>query len=64
MLSWPPGPRDTDGVWGRYWYDAVWASTGFAPYRPRPVSLDGPAAEVATACLPLYEQLHARRWTP
>ena len=64
MLSWPPGQRDTDGVWGRYWYDAVWASTGFAPYRPRPVSLDGPAADVATACLPLYEHLHARRWTP
>ena len=64
MLAWPPGPRATDGVWGRYWYDAVWASTGFAPYRPRPVALDGPAAEVAMACLPLYERLHARRWAP
>ena len=64
MLSWPPGPRATDGVWGRYWYDAVWASTGFAPYRPGRPALDGPAAEVAAACLPLYERLHARRWTP
>src|SRR5205823_7151900 len=33
MLSWPAGPRDTDGVWGRHWYGAVWASTGFEPYR-------------------------------
>ena len=24
MLAWPPGRRDSDGVWGRYWYDAVW----------------------------------------
>ena len=21
MLSWPPGPRPTDGVWARYWYE-------------------------------------------
>ena len=23
MLSWPAGPRGSDGVWARYWYDAV-----------------------------------------
>ena len=22
MLSWPAGPRATDGVWAKYWYDA------------------------------------------
>ena len=26
---------DSDGVWGRYWYDSVWRSTGFAPLRER-----------------------------
>ena len=31
MLSWPPGRRDTDGIWARHWYDAVEASTGFHP---------------------------------
>jgi hypothetical protein len=30
MLSWPAGPRDTDGVWAPHWYASVWASTGFA----------------------------------
>lgn len=30
MLSWPAGPRESDGVWGPHWYDSVWASTGFA----------------------------------
>lgn len=64
MLSWPAGKRDTDGVWGRYWYDAVWASTGFAAYRPRTVDLHGPAAHVAEQSRPLYERLHALRWTP
>ena len=33
MLSWPAGPRDSDGVWAPHWYDAVWASTHFAPHR-------------------------------
>jgi hypothetical protein len=64
MLSWPAGPRDTDGVWGPYWYDAVWKSTGFAPYRAREIHLEGASAEVAEQCLPHYEQLHAHRWTP
>ena len=25
MLSWPAGPRDSDGVWAPHWYDAVLA---------------------------------------
>jgi hypothetical protein len=62
MLAWPPGPRDSDGVWGRHWYDSVWASTGFAEYRPRDVHLEGPAAAVVEACRPYYERLHAARW--
>ena len=64
MLSWPPGPRPTDGVWAPHWYDAVRRSTGFEPYRRREVALDGAAAEVAAACRPLYERLHGVRWRP
>jgi hypothetical protein len=62
MLSWPPGPRPTDGPWAPYWYEAVWRSTGFERPRPRAVHLDGPAAEVAEECLPLYRRLRAARW--
>jgi hypothetical protein len=62
MLAWPPGRRDTDGVWGRYWYDAVWRSSGFAEYRPRSPRLEGHAAAVANQCLPMYERLHRVRW--
>ena len=62
MLAWPPGRRDSDGVWGRYWYDAVWRSTGFAEYRPRDPQLDSHAAAVAEVCRPLYERLHGARW--
>lgn len=61
MLTWPSGRRESDGVWAPYWYDTVWASTEFAPYQPRVVSLHGPAAAVADECLPYYERLHAQR---
>jgi hypothetical protein len=59
MLAWPPGPRPSDGVWGRYWYEAVWRSTGFAPYTPRHPELSGAHAAVAAECLPLYERLRS-----
>jgi len=61
MLSWPPGPRASDGVWGAHWYSAVWSSRGFEPWRLRETSLFGHEAAVAEACLPIYETLHARR---
>ncbi len=61
MLNWPAGPRDSDGIWAPYWYDAVWKSTGFESWRPRDVQLDGWAASVADACRPVYERLHGRR---
>jgi hypothetical protein len=61
MLAWPSGPRDSDGVWAPHWYDAVWASTGFEPYRPRDVHLDAAGESVAAACRPAYERLHEAR---
>ena len=64
MLSWPAGPRDSDGVWAPHWYAAVWASTGFAPWRPREIALSGHEAAVAEACRPVYEALRQRSITP
>lgn len=61
MLSWPPGPRESDGVWAKYWYDSVQRSTGFAPPNSREISLTGRATEVAETCQPLYRRLYARR---
>ena len=61
MLHWPAGRRASDGVWARYWYSAVEASTGFEPWRPREIRLDGQAARVAEACLPHYRRLRAER---
>jgi hypothetical protein len=61
MLSWPAGPRPTDGVWAPHWYANVIKSTSFQPYTPRnepvPEHLEG----LVAACLPYYESLHAHR---
>jgi Sulfotransferase domain len=61
MLSWPAGPRDSDGVWAPYWYDAVLRSTGFEPYRPRRVELSTEGEAVVSALRPAYDELHAAR---
>lgn len=61
MLSWPAGPRDSDGVWAPYWYDAVWRSTGFEPWRPREDTLTGEALAAADVCRPIYERLREYR---
>ena len=61
MLSWPPGPRASDGVWAPHWYGAVWASTGFEPWRSREIVLSAHDAAVAEACRATYEALYERR---
>jgi hypothetical protein len=35
MLSWPPGLRETDGIWAKHWYDDVARSKSFQPYKSR-----------------------------
>ena len=63
MLSWLPGPRPTDGAWARHWYRNVWASTGFAPYRPPAEPVPDALAPLAARLRPLYERLWAGRLT-
>lgn len=61
MLSWPPGPRDTDGVWAKYWYDTVNASTGFRPWRARTEELPDRVAPLLDELIPIYEAMSEKR---
>jgi Sulfotransferase domain len=61
MLSWPAGPRDSDGVWAPYWYASVHASTGFAAYRPPAEPLPARLEPLADRCMPYYLRLHSYR---
>ncbi len=63
MLSWPPGRRDTDGIWASHWYNAVEASTGFGPAEGPLPELDADATAVAEACAADYAYLHRHRLT-
>ena len=63
MLTWPPGPRDSDGVWAPHWYAAVERSTGFAPYRKREAKLTTFQQELADQCRRHYEKLSSHRLT-
>ncbi len=67
MLSWPAGPRDSDGVWAPYWYASVHASTGFSAYRPPGEGSDplpGRLEPLARRCLPYFSRLHQYRISP
>ena len=59
MLAWPPGRRDSDGVWAPAWYAEVEKSTGFAPpgAEPRFDDLPDSLKSIADAARPLYERL-------
>ena len=62
MLSWPAGPRSSDGVWAPYWYDSVRRSTGFAPAAPGPPpDLDRSLEPLLEDCLPYYEKLRKNK---
>ena len=61
MLSWPPGLRETDGIWAKYWYDAVARSTSFEPYRPREGNVPDSLQEIYERCREWYEKLYQHR---
>jgi hypothetical protein len=61
MLSWPAGPRPTDGVWAPAWYAAVERSTGFeARARADTPPLTEDLKRIADQARPHYEAL--ARW--
>lgn len=57
MLSWPQGARESDGIWGAHWYDAVNQSTGFKPPRTTHAELTDIQQDIANKCRPYYEEL-------
>lgn len=61
MLSWPPGRRDTDGIWAKHWYSAVEKSTGFGRYRPKDETLPPALEPLLAKCLTHYNELYEQR---
>jgi hypothetical protein len=61
MLSWPPGPRETDGVWAKHWYDAVLKSTTFQTSRPKNEPVPPQLTGLLRDAEKIYEQLYEFR---
>jgi hypothetical protein len=61
MLSWPPGRRETDGVWAKYWYAEVERSTSFQPWRERKIDVPKSLCDVHARCREIYEELYQHR---
>ncbi|MEP6686282.1 MAG: HAD family hydrolase [Verrucomicrobiota bacterium] len=61
MLSWPPGPRASDGIWAKHWYPEVEASTSFRPYNAKHEKVPERLRAVYEKCLEVYEELHTHR---
>jgi hypothetical protein len=61
MLSWPAGPRETDGIWAKHWYASVEKSTSFEarPHKPRPIP--SRLMPLYEQCEDFYHQLHEHR---
>ena len=61
MLAWPSGKRETDGVWGKYWYGEVEKSTGFRPYQPKNVEVPHRLSALCGQCEEYYDALYEQR---
>jgi hypothetical protein len=57
MLSWPAGPRTSDGVWAKHWYANVEASTGFQSPKRREVRLTKELQAIADQGRVFYDRL-------
>jgi hypothetical protein len=61
MLSWPPGLRDTDGIWAKYWYGEVAKTTSFQPYRTTDSKVPERLRKIYERCCESYELLYEHR---
>jgi hypothetical protein len=62
MLSWPPGLRETDGIWAKHWYGEVENSTGFRqPARREPEPLPERLRDVHDRARECYDRLFQHR---
>lgn len=58
MLQWKAGPRPEDGVWAKYWYKNVHATTGFKPVvTDRNATIPDKLVPLLEECMPYYEKL-------
>ena len=58
MLYWPSGPRKSDGVWAKHWYQNVEASTGFSPLSEKQIQVSNKYSDILNECMDAYNFLY------
>ena len=62
MLSWPPGLRETDGIWAKHWYGEVATSTTFRkPPAREPEPMPPRLRDVYEKSREAYDRLYQHR---
>ncbi len=61
MLTWPSGNRPSDGVWGPYWYQNVYKSTGFIKPVNNNININKSLNSLYKDCLIHYNVLYKKR---
>ena len=64
MLSWPPGRRESDGLWAEHWYASVEASAGFARPTVTPRAVPSDLEGLVESARPYYDALYPLRLRP
>lgn len=62
MLSWPPGLRETDGIWAKHWYREVANSTSFRrPQPPKGAAVPNRLQDIHDRSREYYDRLYEHR---
>ena len=61
MLKWPKGRRNSDGIWGEHWYNAVEQSTSFQAYQKKDENIPVEYTAIYEESAELYLQLYNQR---
>ena len=61
MLKWPKGRRNSDGIWGKHWYNAVEQSTSFQAYQKKSEKTPIEYTAIYEESIEYYLQLYNHR---
>jgi len=57
MLSWPTGARDSDGIWGKYWYKNVVKTSSFSKPLNKDEKISEQFSSLLDGCNVYYRQI-------
>jgi len=63
MLSWPTGARESDGIWGKYWYKNVVKTSSFSKFSEKNEEFPRQFSSLLDKCNTYYKQMEKYKIT-